>query len=149
MEAPQKFPEAVVRTLIRTLITATIIAALIYFLRLFPQGQKSKLSQFEMIWLMIFSIVFVGHWLELLFINYLKFALPKNMPLLYTERIVYWFVCAIPLFFIAGFIYRSFTGGSGGFANWWMFGLIYIGIELFMHAIMQAKFKKSFYNGVY
>jgi hypothetical protein len=149
MEAPQKFPEAVMRTLIRTLITATIIAALIYFLRLFPHGLRNRLSQFEMIWLMIFSIVFVGHWLELLFINYLKFALPKKLLLLYVVRIAYWFACAIPLFFIADFIYRLFTGALGGFANWWMFGLIYIGIELFMHAIMQANFKKSFYNGVY
>jgi len=104
---------------------------------------------FEMIWSIVFCIVFGGHWLELLFINQIKFALPKNMLLLYSIRIAYWFLCAIPLFFIAELVDNLFSHKTAHLGHWWTFGFFYIGIELLMHALMQISFKKSFYNGVY
>jgi hypothetical protein len=149
MKNPEKFPERFPQTIIRTVMLAAVIAIVITLLHLFPAGQRSKFAQFGMIWLMAFGIVFGGHWLELLFINYLKFALPKNMPVLYMSRIVYWFFCAIPLLFIVNLIGGLFTYTAGLPGQWWALGLGYIGIELFMHALMQVRYQKSFYNGVY
>jgi hypothetical protein len=149
MENPEKNTEPFIQTIIRTIITTTIIAVILYCMHVFPPGEESKLTQFEMIWAMVFCIVFGGHWLELVFINYLKFASPKNISLLYFIRIVYWFLCALPLFFIANLIINLFSHQTGYLGHWWTFGFFYIGIQLLMHAIMQIRLKKSFYNGVY
>lgn len=149
MEKPEKFKEAFSKTLIRTVITATIIAAILFFAHAFPSGDQTKLNLLIMIWLMVYIIVLGGHLLELIFINYLKFVLPKNIILLYVIRIAYWFLCAIPLIFGAGLIHNLFVHKNGPMVYDYTFGVFYIGIELFMHAMMQIRFRKSFYNGVY
>jgi hypothetical protein len=149
MKNPEKFTESFIRTVIRTIVTTTIIAIILFWSHVFPTGDKSKLTLFEMIWSIVFCMVFGGHWLELLFINYIKFALPENILLLYFIRIVYWFLCSIPLFFIADQVDNSFSHKTGHLGLWWTFGVFYIGIELLMHALMQITSKKSFYNGVY
>jgi hypothetical protein len=135
----EKNTESFVHTVIRTIITTTIIAAILYGVHVFPSSGKSKLVLFEMIWSVVFCIVFCGHWLELLFINRIKFYLPQNMLSLYFIRIV----------FAANLIADLFSARTVQMGRWWMFGFFYIGIQLLMHAIMQVRFKKSFYNGVY
>ncbi|MDB5124570.1 MAG: hypothetical protein JWP94_2699 [Mucilaginibacter sp.] len=149
MEDPEKNTEPFVQTAIRAILTTTIIAVILSWLHIFPSGDKSKLTLFEMIWLIVFCIVFGGHWLELVFINQVKFALPKNIVLLYFIRIGYWFLCSIPLFFIANLINDLFSHKTEQLGHWWAFGFFYNGIQLLMHAIMHIRFKKSFYNGVY
>jgi len=149
MKNPEKITESFIQTVIRTIITATIIAVILNWLHVFPSGEKGKLVLFEMIWLVVFCIVFGGHWLELVFINRIKFTLPKNILSLYFIRIVYWFLCAVPLFFTANLIAHLFSHKTVQMGRWWIFGFFYIGIQLLMHAIMQLRLKKSFYNGVY
>jgi hypothetical protein len=149
MENPEKNTESFIQTIIRTIVTTTIIAVILYCSHIFPSGEKSKLTLFEMIWSAVFCIVFGGHWLELIFINHLKFALPKSILVLYFIRISYWFLCSIPLFFLAELIANLFSDNRVYLGHWWTFGFFYIGIQLIMHAIMYIRFKKSFYNGVY
>jgi hypothetical protein len=149
MENPQKFTESFPKTLIRTLITAALIAVILLFAHVFPLHGMSKPAVFSIIWLMIFCIVFGGHWLELLFINDIKFMLPQNLLLFYLTRLIYWFLCAIPLFILADWIGNSLSHQGLRLGNWLTFGFFYIGIELFMHAIMHLRWKKSFYNGIY
>jgi len=149
MKTPEKNKEPFIKTIIRTIITTTIIAAILYFLHTFPSRGISRLTLFEMIWSVVFCIVFVGHWLELVFINRIKFALPQNILLFYFIRIVYWFLCAVPLLLISNEIVSLFSHRTGHLGDWWAFGFFYIGIQLIMHGIMQVSMKKSFYNGVY
>ena len=149
MKNPEKITEAFNYTLLRTIITASLLATILYFLHVFPSGGRSKITVLEMIWSIAFCVLFVGHWFELVYINYLKFNLPNNIMLLYFIRIGYWFVSAVPLVFAANFICNLFLNRTGQLINWWVFGLIYIVIQLFMHVIMHFRFKKSFYNGVY
>jgi len=149
MQHPEEITESFSYTLLRTMITAVILAIILYFLHLFPSGGRSKITNFEMIWSIAFCILFVGHWFELVYINYIKFALPGNIVLLYLIRIGYWFIAAIPLVFAANLIYSLFSHKTGALITWWVFGLCYIGIQLFMHALMHFRFGKSFYNGVY
>jgi hypothetical protein len=104
---------------------------------------------FGTIWLVIFCIYFGGHWLELLFVNRIKFMLPKNLLFLYFVRICYWFLSAIILLALASVVYNLLSNRKGPLVEWWIFGLIYIGIQLVMNAIMHMRSKKSFYNGVY
>ena len=149
MENPEKYTESFIQTVLRTMLTTTIIAVILYWLHVFPAGEISELTLFEMIWSVVFCIVFGGHWLELLYINSIKFALPKNILLLYFARIAYWFLCAIPLFFLANLVTNLFPYNALHLVRWWAFGVFYIGIQMFMHALMQLRFKKSFYNTVY
>jgi len=149
MENPEKYPESFFQTVKRTIITTTVIAIALTLSGIFPTGGKSKPVLFGMIWLIAFCIVFGGHWLELVFINYLKFVLPKHILLVYFLRIVYWFLCSIPLFIIANLVANLFSHNTQHLGRWWAFGLIYIGIQLLMHSIMHIRLKKSFYNGVY
>jgi hypothetical protein len=148
MKDPEKYTESFIKTCVRTILTTTIIAVILYLLHIFPSGYKSKVTLFEIAWSVVFCIVFGGHWLELIYINFIKFSLPKNILLLYLVRIVYWFLCSIPLLFMANLVFDLFSY-KAHLPNWWVFGFVYIGIQLFMHAIMQIRYKKSFYNGVY
>ena len=149
MKNPEKYAETFIQTFIRTILTSTIIAVIIFSLHLFPAVEKSKITLFVMIWSIVFSVVFGCHWLELVYINRLKFTLPANVFLLYGIRIGYWFLCAIPLFLIMNLIIEIFSYKPFYPGFWWKFGLFYIGIQLIMHALMQLRFTKSFYNGVY
>lgn len=149
MRDPEKNTESFIQTVKRTIITTTIIAVILFCFRIFPSGGKTNIAAFATIWTAVFCIVFGGHWLELLFINHIKFVLPKNMLFLYFVRICYWFLSAVLLFAVATLANNLLSQRAGYLGGWWIFGLIYIGIQLVMYAIMHIRFKKSFYNGVY
>ena len=149
MKSPEKNKEQPLKTIIRTVITTTVITAILMFAHIFPGVVIGKIFVVSTLWLMIFCIVYGGHWLELVFINKVKFMLPLNKGLFYFTRIAFWFLSSIPLFFLAKFVGNSLTYYVFHLGTWWAFGFFYIGIELFMHAAMHLRLKKSFYNGVY
>ena len=146
MKNPEKNTESLAQTVKRTIITTTIVALILTLSGIFPSHEKSKAAIFGVVWLAAFCIVFGGHWLELLFINEIKFKLPKNMLLIYFVRLGYWFICSIPLYILANWVVSFFSNKT---KPWWTFGFVYIGIQLLIHAIMHMRLKKSFYNGVY
>ena len=149
MKSPEKNTESFIQTVKRTIITTAIIAISLFWFRIFPSGGKSNFAIFATIWSIAFCIVFGGHWLELLFINHIKFVLPKNLLFLYFVRICYWFLCSIPLFALATLVNNLLSHRTGRLGDWWTFGFPYIGIQLLMYAIMHMRLKKSFYNGAY
>lgn len=149
MKSSQKYSEPFLKVVLRTLVTSAVIALILTFARVFPYQGMGKTAVFGLIWLMLFCVVFGGHWLEVLFINYLKDMLPQNILLLYFARIAYWILCSVPLFILANFAANSLTSHGMHLGNWESFGLVYIGIELIMHTFMYFRWKKSFYNGVY
>jgi hypothetical protein len=149
MEKSEKNTESFAQTVKRTLITTTIIAIILYFVNIFPHSSQSKPVVFMVTWAAVFCIVFGGHWLELMFINYIKFVLPANMLLLYFTRAIYWFISSVPLFFLAGFVAGLFSPTNRFPGTWPNFGLLYISIQLIMQAITHLRLKKSFYNGAY
>jgi len=149
MKNPEKINESFLQTLMRAILAATIISIILYSIHVIPFNGKSKILEYGVIWIVFFSIFFIGHWLELFFINVIKFYLPKNIFVLYIVRIAYWFVSSIPLFFIASTLRELLVNKSRQLSNCWSFGFIYIGVQLLMYAIMQIRLNKSFYNGVY
>ena len=149
MKDPEKITETFLQTLVRTIITTTIVSLVLYFIHVIPFHGKNKLLEYGVIWTAFFSIFFVGHWLELFFVNIIKFLLPKNIFVLYIVRVCYWFVSSMLLFFIANTTRELLVSNSRYLGNYWSFGFLYIAIQLLMYAIMQIRFKKSFYNGIY
>ena len=149
MKNSGKITETFLQTLVRTIIAATIISLVLYSIHVIPFNGKSKLIEYAVIWTAFFSIFFVGHWIELLFVNVIKFRLPRNIYVLYIVRVCYWFISSILLFLISNTIRELLVSNSRQLGNWWSFGVLYIGVQLLMYAIMQIRLKKSFYNGVY
>lgn len=149
MQKPEKNTQPFTQTITGIIITTTVITTILVLTGAFPWYEKTKLEIFGIIWAAVFCIVFGGHWLELLFVNYLKFVLPQHIVFLYVIRIGYWFLSSIPLFFLARFVIQSLSNDQRQFGHWWAFGFLYISIEMFMYGIMQVRTKKSFYNGVY
>ena len=149
MKNSEKIKEGFLQTLFRTALTATIISLILYFIHVIPFNGKSKLLEYGVIWAALFSIVFGGHWLELFFINIIKFRLPGNIFVFHTVRICYWFISSIPLFLIATKIREFLVSNSRQLGNCWSFGFLYIVVQLLMYAIMHIRLGKSFYNGIY
>ncbi|MEP6677382.1 MAG: hypothetical protein ABJA78_19635, partial [Ferruginibacter sp.] len=130
MKNPEKITETFLQALFRTAITATIISLVLYFIHVIPFNGKSKLLEYGILWAAFFSIFFVGHWLELFFINVIKFRLPRNIYVLYIVRVCYWFVSSILLFLIANAIRELLVSNSRQLGNCWSFGFLYIGVQL-------------------
>jgi hypothetical protein len=128
MVHPEKNTETFIETIKRTFVTTIIIAIILFFLRVVPPNGSSKLVLLGMIWALVFCIVFGGHWLELLFINHIKFALLKNIFLFYCLRIFYWFLCAVPLFALASLSNNLCSHEQG---NWATGGHLVLSISVF------------------
>ena len=148
MIKPEKFHESFQKTVLRTALTAAVLTVIFYFGDVF-QTNGNKLKIFGICWASIMCITFGGHWTEILFINYLKFYLPKNLAALYTSRIIMWYATAIVLFFISQYVFNSLSGGNETIGGWWTFGFLYILIQMIIHGIIHLQIKKSFWNGVY
>ena len=148
LKSSEKLHEPLLRTIMRTPITTTIITICFYYEILFHLTDD-KLKLFGIAWAETFCIVFCGHWPELLFINYIKFHLPKNIFVLYLVRFAYWYICSIPLFLLCNYVGSILSGENFEAGHWWNFGFVYIFMEMIMYSLLYLRFRKSFWNGVY
>ena len=148
MIKPEKFHESFPKTVLRTAITAVVLTIIFYFGNIF-QANGNKLKVFGISWASIMCITFGGHWTEILFINYLKYYLPKNLAVLFAARIIMWYATAIVLFFISQYVFNTLSGSNQTLGGWQVFGFVYILIQMIIHGIIHLQIKKSFWNGVY
>ena len=90
---------------------------------------------------------FGGHWVEILFLNWLRPRLRAERWVQISARFVIWILGGTVLMMGA-----RVTGLGLGIPElrmppWWLGGPIFIGVELFVHALFQVRGKPSFYNG--
>ena len=149
MIAPEKFYEPFHRTVIRTALFAGILSLFFYWNQLADEQGKEMLRIFGNGWMSCFWFTFGGYWIEILYINYLKFYLPRNLPLLYACRIVVWYGTAIVFLYLSESSYNFLMKQENSITISWTFGFIYIGIEMLIHGFIHYRIKKSFWNGVY
>ena len=149
MIKPEKFHEPILHVLLRTSLTAVILASIFNYKELFAGDFSSKMKLLGIESAATMCFVFGGHWLEIFFINFLKNYLPKNLFVLYPVRIAYWYISAIPLYFLYHYVSNFLTGKNYEIGNWWMIGITYIFIEMVMYGILFLLMRKSFWNGVY
>jgi hypothetical protein len=91
---------------------------------------------------------FVGHWIEVWFLNWLRSRLPAARGAQAAARIVTWFIGGIGLAIGMRLTATAFTGFQPGrWPPWWLGGLAFIGIELLAHLALQLRGRPSFYNG--
>jgi hypothetical protein len=88
-----------------------------------------------------------GHYVEILFRNYLGPRLRLSGGALAIVRLAFWFVGGLILFACAMTTRTLLTGLPALRWHWWMGGVIFIGVELIAHLFLQARGQPSFYNG--
>ncbi len=93
-------------------------------------------------------IAFAGHWIEIFYLNFLRRKLPRPHLLHLVARLAVWFIGGIVL--SGGMILFRPVESTLGLpaAPWWTGGILFIGVELFMHLFaLQLRNRPSFYNG--
>ncbi len=137
----QPYREPLRRTLLRTGLIALIVGAL-----LAPVWRAP--GRWPLTTLLILWPSFGGHWVEILFLNYLRPRLSVARPVQIAARLATWFVGGA-LIAKAMYLTAEALGGfrPSTFPAWWIGGLAFIAIELVAHLPLQLRGRPSFYNG--
>jgi hypothetical protein len=136
----QPYREPLRNTITRTCLIAIVLGAV---LARFSGGRISwPIATLMMLW-----PSFGGHWIEVWFLNWLRPRLSIVRGVQVAARVGVWFVGGIALAMGMGL-----TAMAAGFRPvhrpaWWLAGVVFIGIELVAHLVLQLRRRPSFYNG--
>lgn len=90
---------------------------------------------------------FGGHWVEILFLNWLRPRLPVARAAQVTGRVLTWIVGGTALMVGARMTVTSLSAHALRLPSWWLGGPVLVGIELLVHALIQLRGQPNFYNG--
>jgi hypothetical protein len=137
----QPYREPLHTTLLRTGIIAIVVGAV---LARFWGG----LARWPVTTLLVLWPSFGGHWVEVLFLNWLRPRLSAALPVQVAARIGVWFVGGAILALGVSLTAMVLTGFQPAhWPAWWLGGLAFIAIELFVHLFLQVRGRPGFYNG--
>jgi hypothetical protein len=136
----QPFREPLRVTLLRTGTIAIVVGALLA--RFWGSLARWPLATLLVLWPSL-----GGHWVEVWFLNWLRPRLSIVRGVQVAARVGVWFVGGIALAMGMGL-----TAMAAGFRPvhrpaWWLAGVVFIGIELVAHLVLQLRRRPSFYNG--
>ena len=136
-----KYREPILTTLTRTgtvaLVTGVVLAWWLGGLVYWPAAT-----------LMTLWPAFGGHWVELWFLNCLRPRLPVARAVQVGVRVVVWFIGGIGLALGMRLTAMALAGfRPAHWPAWWIGGLVFIGIELVVHLLLQLRGRPSFFNG--
>lgn len=127
-----------VRTIGIAIVAGGIVAAASHGLRRWP------VLAALMLW-----PAFGGHWVDLLFLNWLRPRLPVDRRVHVAARVVVWFVGGIVLALGARLTAALFAVRLPvAWLSWIVAGTAFVAIELVAHAALYARGRASFYNGL-
>ncbi len=137
----QPYREPLRSTLVRTGAIALVAGAVL-------TRWWGGLGRWPLATLLVLWFSFGGHWVELWFLNWLRPRLPVQRAVQAGARVGVWFVggsglalgAAVTALMLAGF-------RPAQWASWWLGGLGFVGVELFMHLLLQLQGRPSAYNG--
>jgi hypothetical protein len=137
----QPFQEPLRITLARNGTIALVVGAALALWR-------GGLAYWPIATLLVLWPSFGGHWVELWFLNYLRPRIPAARAVQAGVRVGVWFIGGIGL----AFGMRMTAMALAGFRlahrpAWWFWGVVFIGIELAAHLVLQLRGRPSFYNG--
>lgn len=137
---------------LRATVSRTGLIAM--FLATFSVARRGDLTPFPLgLWGALVACIlwfsFCGHWVEILFLNYLRPRLSRARAVQVITRFGVWFVGGVIL--MAGMratwmllMARPAPWGT----PWWQGGVTFIVVELIAHAVLlQLRGLPSFYNG--
>jgi hypothetical protein len=139
----QPYHEPLRTTLLRNLTIALIVGAVL-------SARWGGLSRWPIATLLALWPTLGGHYVELFFLNVLRPRLPAARPVQVAGRLAVWFVGGTLLF-----LGMALTAALIGFrparpsewvTRWWLPGLAFIAIELFVHLLLHLRRRPNFYN---
>jgi len=90
---------------------------------------------------------FGGHWVELWFLDWLRPRISPSRGVQIAARLATWFVGGIVLFALMGLTVRALAHPAPAFRlPFWIAGLGFVAIELFVHLGLQTRGRASFFN---
>ena len=126
------------RTLGIAIVAATVAAPSLGGLRRWP----------ILVVLMLWP-AFGGHWVDLLFLNWLRPRLSAARPIQRVARVAVWFLGGIVLSLGACLTAELLLPRPpAAWLPWWIAGTAFVGIELVAHAVLHVRGRPSFYNGL-
>lgn len=137
----EPFREPLRATLARTVTIAVIVGAVL------AVASHGGLRRWPLITLLVLWPSFGGHWVELCHLNWLRPHLGVARSVQTATRLLVWFLGGSVL--MLGMCLTAAALGmfpSARWPRWWLGGLAFIGIELFVHLVLQLRGKPSFYN---
>ncbi len=91
---------------------------------------------------------FGGHWVELLFLNWLRPRLPAARWPQVLGRVYTWLVAGTLLMIGARITVLSLSTPAMRLPPWWLGGPVFLCVELLVHALPQLRGQPNFYNGL-
>ena len=88
-----------------------------------------------------------GHYVEIAFLNIVRPRIPEKRIVQVPARFVAWFVGGAVLYELVAITARVLPVARPPFGAWWVGGLVFIGVELVVHAVMAVRGLPNFYRG--
>jgi len=136
----QPFQEPLSSTLKRTIAIAIVVSAVLAW-------RWGRWTHWPTLALLILWPSLGGHYVDLMFLNYLRPRSPAARAVQLVMRGVVWFLGGVGL--AVGMWGTAMLIGSRTMHRpaWWVAGLAFIGIELIAHVVLQLRGMPSVYNG--
>lgn len=88
-----------------------------------------------------------GHYVEVLFLNRIRPRFRTARPMLMTSRLLVWFAGGVLLYTAMALTGRALPLAPPRLELWWFGGLLFVGIELVVHAVLALRGRPNFYAG--
>ena len=103
-------------------------------------------------WLLVATLVlwfsFGGHWVELWFLNWLRPRIADARSIQVIARVVVWFIGGMCLGAGSVITMRQFPLTDAVTSPpWWVAGVVFIAVELIVHAVLAMRQRPNFYSG--
>jgi hypothetical protein len=135
-----RFSEPLRRTLARTVSIAVVVGAAFALLR-------HDLSVFLPLTVLALWITLGGHYVELAFINGVRGRIPPGRWTQAAVRLLVWSGGGVLLSFGMAATARAILVKAPPSRPWWFGALLFVGVELTVHAVLAIRGAPNFYDG--
>jgi hypothetical protein len=140
--------ESLSTTLLRTAAIALVVGTLLSSAGLEAGDRQLPFWKLWLSWVSgVFWFSFGGHWVELFYLNVIRMKLPPDYGIELSARVGIWFAGGCVLFGGMRMTTLQFGNQVLEWFVWWHGGLLFIVVELIVHAISVAVGRVSIYNG--
>ena len=135
----QPYDESLVTTIARTCAIAAAVGALV--------ASRMGWGRWPVATLLALWPSFGGHWVEIVFLNFLRPRLPAARAVQVVARFAVWFLGGVGLGLGLWWTATSLGFPLPSWAAWWIAGVAFVGVELVAHLALLARRRPSFYDG--
>ena len=128
------------RTILIAVVAGTVLAAW--------SARSARPIPWPVAMVLVLWVSLGGHWVELWYLNWLRPRLPAVPTVQRVARLSTWFLGGCGLGVGIALTARALAGMSfTQLPAWWVAGVLFIGVELVAHAVLQARGRPSVFNG--